>query len=145
METCLRSTRGAEVPTTPARPRKATTPSVEDGGQKELPLQHGKHPGPLFGPLSLRKQSKGNLRGKYYRKKQRQATPPWADLDAIRALYKEAKRLTRTTGILHSVDHEIPLKGETVCGLHVENNLRVLPHVQNVAKGNKFMEQGALF
>ena len=37
-----------------------------------------------------------------------------------------------------AVDHIIPLQGKTVCGLHVENNLRAIPHFLNTRKGNKF-------
>lgn len=112
--------------------------------QSVLPLQHGRHPGPLFGPLSLRRPSKGTRRSRMYRRKVKQATPPWADKAAIRALYREAKRLTRLTGKLYSVDHEIPLKGETVSGLHVHYNMRVVLHFENMSKGNKFVEQLSL-
>lgn len=65
-------------------------------------------------------------------------TPPWADMRAIRAIYAEADRLTRATGILHTVDHEIPLQGRLVSGLHVETNLQVLTGTDNSRKGNRF-------
>lgn len=68
-------------------------------------------------------------------RRQRQA--PWANGKAIRAIYAEAKRLTATTGIPHHVDHEIPLQGEFVSGLHVETNLRVLPASENIKKSNR--------
>ncbi len=80
-----------------------------------------------------------------YRKKLRQATPPWADRDKIKALYDEAKALTRSTGVLHTVDHVVPLKGEFVCGLHVQNNLQVVTHAENMRKGNTFVDQLRLF
>lgn len=67
-----------------------------------------------------------------------QRTPPWANQDAIRAIYAEAVRLTRETGIEHHVDHTIPLQGELVSGLHVENNLQVLPWRENILKRNRF-------
>ena len=35
------------------------------------------------------------------------------------------------------VDHIIPLKGKNVCGLHVENNLRIIDGLSNMKKGNK--------
>lgn len=112
--------------------------------QRPLPL-NGHHPGPLFGPLPIKRASEGCRRGKLYRKKLRAATPPWADREAIRALYRKAKRLTRETGVKHTVDHIIPLKGETVCGLHVHTNMRVIPHSENMRKGNFFVDQPSLF
>ena len=66
------------------------------------------------------------------------ATPSWADMGAIKAVYLEAERLTKETGIEHHVDHIVPLKGELVCGLHVHWNLRPLPWSENVSKKNKF-------
>jgi hypothetical protein len=69
---------------------------------------------------------------------QLQRTPRWADLSAVRDIYKEAARKTKETGVAHHVDHEIPLCGELVSGLHVAENLRVLPGPENLAKGSKF-------
>lgn len=63
---------------------------------------------------------------------------PWADGRTIRAMYAEARRLTRETGSPHHVDHVIPLQGEFVSGLHVENNLQILPGVENIRKKNRF-------
>lgn len=65
-------------------------------------------------------------------------TPAWANQEAIRAIYDLAHRLTDETGVPHHVDHEIPLQGELVSGLHVENNLRVIPATENIRKRNKF-------
>lgn len=62
------------------------------------------------------------------------ATPPWltrAHLRQIRAFYREAEHLSRSTGIPHEVDHIVPLQGKTVCGLHVPWNLRALQKAAN--------------
>ena len=53
--------------------------------------------------------------------------------------YEEALRKTRATGVLHVVDHIIPLKGDPVWGWHEPSNLQVLTEVENRAKGNKLL------
>lgn len=68
------------------------------------------------------------------------ATPAWLvaeDYDRISQIYAEAARMTRETGVVYHVDHEIPLQGKTVSGLHVPENLRILPAVENFRKGNR--------
>jgi hypothetical protein len=67
-----------------------------------------------------------------------QRTPSWARSQLIAAYYKEAKRLEELTGIQFHVDHIIPLQGGLVSGLHVENNLQLLPAHENLSKGNKY-------
>lgn len=68
------------------------------------------------------------------------ATPPWADPRAIESLYEEAKRLTSATGIKHEVDHFYPICSDTICGLHVETNLRIVTAAVNCAKSNRWEE-----
>lgn len=65
-------------------------------------------------------------------------TPPWADEAAIRAIYARARALTVETGIEHHVDHEVPLQGRLVSGLHVEHNLQILTGSENSRKRNRF-------
>ncbi|MCC2632177.1 MAG: hypothetical protein K0S48_63 [Ramlibacter sp.] len=72
-------------------------------------------------------------------RKQR-AMPVWADRDAIRAIYAECRRISEATGIKHHVDHFYPLKGETVCGLHNEFNLQVIPAAVNQSKHNRLVD-----
>jgi hypothetical protein len=67
-----------------------------------------------------------------------QRTPPWADFSAIKALHEEAQRLTRETGTAHHVDHELPLQGRLVSGLHVHTNMRVITAAENIRKKNRF-------
>lgn len=62
----------------------------------------------------------------------------WADKNRIKEIYKEAIELTNKTGLLYEVDHIIPLTHKLVCGLHVENNLQVIPKSENRRKSNKF-------
>lgn len=74
-----------------------------------------------------------------------QATPRWADMDAIHAVYDEAVRLERTTGIRYSVDHIIPVGAKTVSGLHVHWNLQAIPLKDNQSKGGKFNDDGSVW
>jgi hypothetical protein len=75
----------------------------------------------------------GNARAKALRR-----MPPWADRKAIKAIYEQARRLTAETGVLHHVDHVVPLCGREVSGLHVETNLQVLTFIENSRKHNHF-------
>lgn len=68
------------------------------------------------------------------------AVPPWVDMEKIKILYIEAKRLTKETGILHVVDHILPLRSNIICGLHVHTNLRVITWEENASKGNRIVE-----
>lgn len=62
---------------------------------------------------------------------QQQRTPSWANKDAIKEIYNTCPKG------MH-VDHIVPLNGELVCGLHVENNLQHLDAIENIKKNNKF-------
>jgi hypothetical protein len=67
-------------------------------------------------------------------------TPPWLTkdhMDAITALYNQAIWLTKITGVQWHVDHIVPLNGGNVSGLHIPNNLQVIPAKENLKKGNK--------
>lgn len=79
------------------------------------------------------------ISGRRYAKK-KMAMVPWADSQKIAAIYAEAERLTRETGIPHEVDHIIPIGGKTVMGLHHQDNLRVVTRTENRSKGNKMPE-----
>lgn len=66
------------------------------------------------------------------------ATPCWANREEMQKFYAEAAQLTRATGIEWQVDHIVPLKSPLVSGLHVQNNLRVIPAAVNIAKSNRY-------
>jgi hypothetical protein len=68
-------------------------------------------------------------------------TPAWLtefDLLKIKCLYQLAAMRNRESGYDWHVDHIIPLQGEFVSGLHVPNNLRVIPAVDNRRKNNLY-------
>lgn len=74
------------------------------------------------------------------RRKHRQATPVWLTRQQksdMREMYKIAITLTKSTGTQYVVDHIIPLRSESVCGLHVPWNLRVITQEENLVKSNK--------
>lgn len=77
---------------------------------------------------------------KYARKTQ--STPKWLtkeQLDQINEFYIKAKILELETGIKYQVDHIIPIRGKTVCGLHVPWNLQILTAEENNRKRNKLI------
>ena len=86
-----------------------------------------------------KKQNQDKVRADFnrYRAKKKQATPPWADHAAINAIYAEAVRLEKETGIKQHVDHIYPLNCQYMCGLHVAENLQILPGLINCSKGNR--------
>lgn len=79
-----------------------------------------------------------NAWSKAYQTRKAGACPPWADMDAIEAIYTAAQTATATTGVPHDVDHIVPLTHPDVCGLHVPWNLQVLTASVNRSKSNSF-------
>jgi hypothetical protein len=80
------------------------------------------------------------------RRKHRQATPPWItrkQKSEMRALYQIAITMTKTTGEAYVVDHIYPLRSDTVCGLHVPWNLRVITRAENLRKSNLLPDDSA--
>jgi 5-methylcytosine-specific restriction endonuclease McrA len=67
------------------------------------------------------------------------ATPIWVNLDKIKELYLLAAKLTSETGVIHEVDHIVPITHKLVCGLHVAENLQVLTRDDNRKKYNTFI------
>lgn len=58
------------------------------------------------------------------------ATPKWGDKAAV-------NRFLDGCPEGHHLDHILPLRGKTVCGLHVLENLQYLPAQDNIRKSNK--------
>jgi len=65
------------------------------------------------------------------RSRMKLATPPWADMAAIRKFYEACP-----PG--QEVDHALPLKGRRISGLHVLENLQYLAIEANRRKLNRF-------
>ncbi|WP_118181288.1 hypothetical protein [Paraburkholderia phosphatilytica] len=104
--------------------------------QPALALIGGHDAGPLFAINKRRELVRPKGReGTVWRRQVKRRTPKFADRKAIADVYREAKRLTRETGILHVVDHIVPMCGGIVTGLHVHWNLRVIPWRENAQKG----------
>lgn len=73
------------------------------------------------------------------------ATPSWlseSQLLAIKCKYSLATMFTKCSEVPYAVDHIVPLRGKTVCGLHVPWNLQVITVEENLKKSNKL--QGEL-
>lgn len=98
----------------------------------------GWHAGPLFVPIKIKPPVRiYGKEGQVHRAQTRRATPSWADMNAIKAVYKEARRMTQLTGEQYVVDHIVPKMSDRVCGLHVPWNLQVLHWKSNAVKGNR--------
>ena len=72
-----------------------------------------------------------NALGAKRRASKLQRTPAWADIEAIKQFYLNCPKG-------YHVDHDVPLQGVNVSGLHVLNNLVYLTASDNVKKGNKW-------
>ena len=75
----------------------------------------------------------------YYRREERiaRATPSWVDKKDLLKIYKQAEKITKTTGIPHEVDHIHPLVHKLICGLNVPWNLQIITAKENRRKANK--------
>ena len=65
------------------------------------------------------------------------STPKWANRFFMKEAYHLAMLRTKMLGFRWDVDHIVPIRSRLVCGLHVENNLQVIPMLANRQKGNK--------
>lgn len=62
-------------------------------------------------------------------------TPKWANKRKILFIYEFARKHGK------QVDHIVPINGQTVCGLHCEDNLQVVRAYANQRKSNSWPPQ----
>lgn len=80
----------------------------------------------------------------------KKATPRWADMFKISAIYSEMTRRNKVDGKNSwHVDHIFPIKyrgknGEEGSGLHIHQNLEIVSREQNLKKSNKFVSEAGL-
>jgi len=82
-----------------------------------------------------------NALAKAYKVRKKNRIPKWVDKDhmwMIKEAYELAQIRTKQFGFSWHVDHIYPLQGELVSGLHVIENLQVIPGIENIKKKNKF-------
>jgi hypothetical protein len=68
-------------------------------------------------------------------------TPSWVDMKSISIIYKQARRRSAIEGIQYHVDHIVPLNSKLVTGLHVANNLQIIPAKLNLHKRNNLEQE----
>lgn len=90
------------------------------------------------------KSEKGRLNGRvhlqYKRAVKRNAVPDWIsqeELNKIKSLHHQASILSTITGYDWDVDHIYPSIHPTMCGLHIFDNLILMPKSDNRVKNNK--------
>ena len=79
-------------------------------------------------------RAKEALNSSVRRVQKKLATPSWANKSKMLELHKEAGKKG------FHVDHIVPLRHPLVCGLHCEDNLRVISPHENHTKSNKLIE-----
>ena len=83
---------------------------------------------------------KVNTKSKVCGKKRKLRVPKWLtkeQIDYMDAVHMEAKAL-RKGGLKVHVDHIIPLCGDKISGLHVPENLEIVPELDNLLKNNQW-------
>jgi len=74
-----------------------------------------------------------------YRARKIERMPDWLNdghLFEMESIYKYCSALN-SIGLNYHVDHIIPMRGETVSGMHVPWNLQVIPALDNIRKNNR--------
>jgi predicted DNA binding protein len=78
-------------------------------------------------------QKERNARTAAYRASKKQAVPKWANLEKINEFFKNCPEG-------YHVDHIYPIRSDFVCGLHVIENLRYIPELENESKSNAIID-----
>ena len=97
----------------------------------------------LYISSGWKRRNRGHTNAKSAQRKiaQLQRTPKWLtdqDFADIKKFYDLAHELSQAYGFPWHVDHIIPLQGKTISGLHVVDNLQIMPGSENSRKGNRF-------
>jgi hypothetical protein len=77
-------------------------------------------------------KTKKRIKNQFEKAEKLKRIPSWSDRDAIAEFYRNCPEG-------YHVDHIIPLRGKTVSGLHVLENLQYLLAEDNLRKSNKFI------
>ncbi len=99
------------------------------GDNKEQHLENSKE---WYANNKYRKLATTNAR----EQRCKNATPPWVSMADVQFIYKQAKQVSKETGVPHEVDHIIPLTHDVICGLNAPINLQVIPASENRRKAN---------
>ena len=84
--------------------------------------------------LNPKHRHKRNANAATRRARIRNLTTNNSNIQIIQEIYYKCKQISEETGILHEVDHIIPIaKG----GLHHQDNLQILTKIENRSKGSK--------
>jgi hypothetical protein len=76
-----------------------------------------------------------------HRASKRNRIPIWVDKEhlwLIKQAYEISVLRTKQFGFSWHVDHIVPLNGKNVSGLHVIENIQVIPGVENLLKNNLY-------
>lgn len=71
----------------------------------------------------------------WFRLQKRGCVPPWVDFEQVLPMYE----MSALAGPQFTVDHIIPIHGESVSGLHVPWNLQLLTRSDNSKKGRSHL------
>ena len=82
--------------------------------------------------------AQGVARTAAYRASKLQRTPSWVNLKKIERVYMLCNWVSDFTGKAFHVDHIAPLRGKYISGLHVAENLQILPARENQSKANSW-------